>query len=919
MRGEIISIKNLALLLAVLLMGFCLISSVSAIDIDDSDLLSDSNDISDSSISSISNDIGSSDSGVVSDIGSSDSGVVSDIDSASSSGLDASDSNLNNLQSNDIGSSNENSQNEVLSTDYNVEDSDLEYDLNKNSKDVLGSSAQASSKLQAKAKTKTSLVAGSSSVYRGNSFSVALKNSAGKGLANQKVNIKISGKTYAKTTNSNGLVYLNINLKDGNYPVVCTFDGSSAYKASSLSLTLSVSAKPTSLKANSNTVMKGNSFSVTLRDSSGNALANQKVNINIKGKTYTKTTDSKGTAYLTINLNVNKYPIVCSYGGSNNYKSSSLSLSLAVVKNPNGFSIKEIRNAASNVKAYVLKNKKLPNTVTVGSKTLKISEFSYLASKAIKNINSNNYNDIILLSGISNCGSSAHSLKSTVYKAQYIDLANGVVSTMESKKVPSTYVSVKNTSNSVVGYADFSLYTFAFAKILDFHKYNKYLPKYCTFESSAISNSIAKKSTSLKVSSTTITRGDAYKVTLVDGSGNKLSNQKVTITVCGKSYVKTTNSEGVASLNINLVQGKYSIVSSFAGSANYKDSKLTKTIAVKNSSSRFYLSDIKIAASKVKSYVNSNGRLPSTVTVANTKLSISQFSYLMSKAVYNINAGNSNYITLPSGMSSCNSSGNHISATIYKAQYLDLAKRVVSFTESNKVPPVYAKVYSSSGSSYGNAEFDLYTFSFAKILDFHKTNKYLPNYCTFDSSAVGSFDIPAYSGSGKIKANASQFKNGLNEKNTETNLSKYLVGTGRSAISSAISTLASKLTKGLTTTDAKALAIYNYVRDEVDYSYYADSRYGASGTLSLGYGNCVDQASLVVALCRASGIHARYSHAQGCTFSSGLVTGHVWAQVLVNGVWYSADPTSVRNSLGNVANWNTNSYYSLNKYAAVPF
>ena len=82
------------------------------------------------------------------------------------------------------------------------------------------------------------------------------------------------------------------------------------------------------------------------------------------------------------------------------------------------------------------------------------------------------------------------------------------------------------------------------------------------------------------------------------------------------------------------------------------------------------------------------------------------------------------------------------------------------------------------------------------------------------------------------------------------------------------------MTKGLKTDEAKAQAIYNYVRDEIDYSYYANSKHGASGTLSAGSGNCVDQASLVVALCRASGIHARYAHAKGCTFSSGLVTGH---------------------------------------------
>ena len=312
-------------------------------------------------------------------------------------------------------------------------------------------------------------------------------------------------------------------------------------------------------------------------------------------------------------------------------------------------------------------------------------------------------------------------------------------------------------------------------------------------------------------------------------------------------------------------------------------------------SNTFTLGEIEAAATNVKKYVDNNDVLPSTVTVASKKLSISQFSYLMTKAVYNINAGNKNAIALPSSLSTCKSEGDSMDATVYKAQYVDLSKRVLSFAESNNVPPVYAKVYSSSGKSLGNAEFDLYTYSFAKILDFHKSKNALPNYCTFESSVFKGIVVPPVNVSSKIPYNSSQFKAGLNEKNTETNLTKYLVGTGQSAITSSIKNLADQLTKGLKTTDEKAQAIYNYVRDEIDYSYYANSKHGASGTLSAGSGNCVDQASLVVALCRASGIPARYSHAKGCTFSSGLVTGHVWAQILVNGVWYSADATSVRN------------------------
>ncbi|WP_296856243.1 pseudomurein-binding repeat-containing protein [uncultured Methanobrevibacter sp.] len=1041
-----ISVKNLTLLLAVLLMGFCLITSVSAMDIDDSSSIDDSNDLSGASVSSGSDYV-------------------------------ASDSNSNNLESENAGSSNVNSENEVLNTDNTVEDSDSEHNSNiANNKAVLGASSQSDSAvLQANAKVKTTLKGSSSSIYRGNYYTLTLTDSKGKVLSGQKLSYNINGKTYTLTTDSKGSTYLQINLKEGKYTMVCSYGGSGAYDSSRLSVTLSVlknpnaftvkeiedaasnvenfvlknkrlpntvkvgsktlkisefsylssqlisnlnsnkkgdvillsgisdgksssaslkttvykaqyldlaknvvsfigskkvppteilikdaskksvgnanfnlytfafakildfhksknylpnyctfessafnqasSLKATILKGSSNTITRGNNYKLTLTDGNGKALSGQKLSYAINGKTYTLTTDSKGSTYLQINLKAGKYPMVCSYAGSKVYKSAKNSVTLTVLDNPNAFTVKEIENAATNVKNYVLKNKRLPNTVKVGSKTLKISEFTYLSSKAVSNLNSNNKKDIVLLSGISNGGSSTYSLKTTVYKAQYVDLAKRSASNIESKKVPSAYLSVKDSSNKAHN-ADLNLYTFAFAKILDFHKSHNNLPNYCTFESSVYAP--LKKSTSIKASSNSVNKGDAYSVTLVDNAGNGLANQKITFTLSGKTYTQTTNSKGVASLKIDLNQGTYSVVSSYAESSIYESSKLSNTVTVKDTN-RFSISEIETAATNVKNYVNSHDALPSTVTVANKKLSISQFSYLMTKAVYNINAGNTNYIALPTGISNSNSEGDSMDATVYKAQYVDLAKRVISFAESNKVPPVYAKVYSSSGKSLGNAEFDLYTYSFAKILDFHKSHKNLPNYCTFESSVFKGITVPPINISSKIPYNSSQFKAGLNEKNTESDLARYLVGTGQSAITSSISNLASQLTKGLKTDEAKAQAIYNYVRDEIDYSYYANSKHGASGTLSAGSGNCVDQASLVVALCRASGIEARYAHAKGCRFSSGLVTGHVWAQILVNGVWYAADATSVRNKLGNIQNWNTNSYSNLNRYAAVPF
>ncbi len=184
----------------------------------------------------------------------------------------------------------------------------------------------------------------------------------------------------------------------------------------------------------------------------------------------------------------------------------------------------------------------------------------------------------------------------------------------------------------------------------------------------------------------------------------------------------------------------------------------------------------------------------------------------------------------------------------------------------------------------------------------------------------------ASSGSVNLKVNAphgnaSQFKKGLNEIESlsDAELAKYLKSSGYDAITSAIQTLANKLTSGKTSTWDKATAIFNYVRDNIAYSYYSNSQKGAAKTLSSGTGNCCDQANLVVALCRAAGIPARFSHAKNCKFNSGLVTGHVWAQIYIDGVWYTADATSRYNELGNIQNWDTNSFTNLNQYIHLPF
>ncbi|WP_424356286.1 transglutaminase-like domain-containing protein [Methanobacterium sp. MBAC-LM] len=118
-----------------------------------------------------------------------------------------------------------------------------------------------------------------------------------------------------------------------------------------------------------------------------------------------------------------------------------------------------------------------------------------------------------------------------------------------------------------------------------------------------------------------------------------------------------------------------------------------------------------------------------------------------------------------------------------------------------------------------------------------------------------------------------------------------------SANSSSIKALAYSLTRGTSSQYQKGARIFNWVRNNLRYSFYYNTRLGAAGALKYRKGNCADTSHLVVALARSAGLQAKYGHGK-VRFSSGRIYGHVWAIIKANGRWYTADASSNRNSFG---------------------
>lgn len=304
---------------------------------------------------------------------------------------------------------------------------------------------------------------------------------------------------------------------------------------------------------------------------------------------------------------------------------------------------------------------------------------------------------------------------------------------------------------------------------------------------------------------------------------------------------------------------------------------------------KYTVNDIKSAASRVKAYIESNKRLPNYVNMGARQVTMPQFLRLLTAGLLQVNRGSNGSIILKSVSAPSKPTSDQKSGNISKSEYIAMAGRIISFMDTNGKAPNYAS------SSLGKIQYETLVYMYSRIMNFYGTNNVLPNYATTKPwQSADNPDVPA-------------------------ELKKYLQPTRNcQSNDSRIKSLASSITQGATTKYDKAVRLFNWVRDNIGYTFYYDTRYGALGTLNSKTANCVDTSHLLAALSRAAGIPAKYVHGV-CKFSSGTWYGHVWTQIYVNGKWYNADAISYRNSFGVINNWDTSSWTLKGIYAELPF
>ena len=147
---------------------------------------------------------------------------------------------------------------------------------------------------------------------------------------------------------------------------------------------------------------------------------------------------------------------------------------------------------------------------------------------------------------------------------------------------------------------------------------------------------IIKSTPKISVKTTKVKSKDALSIYLKNSSGNPLKSKKLTASIGGKKYSLTTDSKGVANLNINLAAKTHKLTVSFEGDDkfnpvikqfNIKVSKLSTKITcytnfvVRGNNLYFYLTDqnsnavsgkkiiIKYKGKTLTKKTNKNGRI----------------------------------------------------------------------------------------------------------------------------------------------------------------------------------------------------------------------------------------------------------------------------------------------------------------------
>lgn len=688
---------------------------------------------------------------------------------------------------------------------------------------------------------------------------VTLKDSNTKSpLPDKNVSFTINNINYPAKTDNEGIAGVNVNLTPGTYTVNVNFAGDSTYE--SVGISSAVEMLATVSAGNQSKYYKGSTkYAAAFLDSHGNPLNATPVSITVNGKTYSRKTDAGGIARLAVNLKPGTYKAT-SLNPATGY---ALTTTFRILPTISSSNLKKVEGDNRKFTAKFLKS----NGKALANKIVKIK-----VNGKLQKAKTDSKGKVKL---------SLNSLK----KGKYTVICYNKDGLSKSQKVR-----IYNKAKTELGINTSSFHTF--------------LPN---------DTKIIKITLSTRL------------------GGDSAAGKDIRITLGGITYVRKTDSKGVVNFNLPANKGFFTVKYEYGGDRYFKPSQVSNQITALDTT------DTKLSVKGTTRFGHgANTPIKVAFTAGGVTLAKKKVTLAINGKTYTETTNAKGIVSVPVTLEI----GNYtISYSAPGDSYVRGTSGQCNITVFKRAPSKLswqsAKSYKDSSQSFkvlltdsNGKAISGETIELAIDGETYKSKTSSKGYATFRTAvALGNYNVQftfegnneylPTSASKSITVKLSKFGNGLNQRHASAS-GAFLQSTSYCPVNNAkIKSLVSSLTSGLTNNIDKAKALFNYVRDNVGYSYYYNSHKGAVATLNSKTGNCADQAHLLVAMYRAAGFKARYVHGV-CTFSDGRF-GHVWTQVLIDNTWVCGDPISYKNALGKINNWNTHTYNINGKYLSLPF
>ena len=357
-------------------------------------------------------------------------------------------------------------------------------------------------------------------------LTLTLTDQNGKAMANQKVTVTIDGTPITAKTDSEGVATIPLNLTGGDYTAIISYGGTDNYAKATTNVSVTVNKLNTKLITPSRvisvtTAVKGYNYQFILKDENGVALAGKNVLVSFNGKNQTVTTDDAGWGNATLNANSEgSYNVKVTFAGDDAYNEVSQTATIKLVKEKVSFIMPNRAvyvQAMSRGYSYSIILKDSNGQKIANRKVL----FTFNGKKQITTTDSNGYATVKL----------------------YADTAG-------SQKV-----------------------TVRFAG-----------DRYYQEATATATINVVRENSALTIPEKVFIKTDSKKTvtaTLKSKSGAAIYGAKITLKVDGKTYVSTTNSQGIATFTLPLTTvGTFTATGQFATSRFFNGAATSTKITI---------------------------------------------------------------------------------------------------------------------------------------------------------------------------------------------------------------------------------------------------------------------------------------------------------------------------------------------------